>query len=84
MVRIASIKELTTGLAGLGTGFLGGFIMDKLLLEVNINRIAPTTPLFALDDWVHMIITGACLLFGKPEFGLGYLLGSLTQSGWFR
>jgi len=84
MVRVASVKELTTGLAGLGTGFLSGFIMDKILLQANINAIAPSTPLFALDDWVHMIITGGCLLLGKPEFGLGYLLGTLTQSGWFK
>jgi len=84
MVRVASVRELTTGLAGFGTGFLSGFIMDKILLEANINAMAPRTPLFALDDWIHMIVTGACLLFGKPEVGLGYLLGALTQGGWFR
>jgi hypothetical protein len=56
---------------------MGGFIANKALEASKIAATAPATPVLTLYDWIHMIISGGCLFLGKPELGVGYLLGSL-------
>jgi hypothetical protein len=84
MVKVASARELTSGISGVGTGILSGLILNKIL-ETTIRPPASTsTPLFSAKGWIHMIISGGCLLFGKPELGLGYILGATALAGYLK
>jgi hypothetical protein len=81
MVKVASTRELTSGISGVGTGILSGIILNKILEEV--VPVTPT-PLFSTISWIHMIISGGCLLLGKPELGLGYILGATALAGYLK
>ena len=81
MVKVASTRELTSGISGVGTGILSGIILNKIL--EGVVPVAPT-PLFSTISWIHMIISGGCLLFGKPELGLGYILGATYLAGYLK
>ncbi|MEM2292762.1 MAG: hypothetical protein QXX41_05755 [Nitrososphaerota archaeon] len=85
--RVRAFEGIPSGVAGVGVGAYAGFLVDKIAEYIYWKYVPtkPATPIFALDDWIVLLAgLGISAVSKKWEFGLGWLLGHLIGSGWFR